>query len=205
MLEVEIFNKWFNIKYDKLLIGDCMNYDKIKVVIINEVVPQNKENDFYAENSNSEYKNSVITIFNKAGINVESTKQLLEYGIYLTNAVKSPKEEYAISTATIEEHSHNLENELNQFSNIKVVMLMGDVAKKSYNYIVKRQSNKKVIPSGSTYKIRKEKYYYNNIRVMPSYIITGGNILIEKSKVEMIIEDIKDMAKMIELNWVIKC
>ncbi len=32
---------------------------------------------------------------------------------------------------------------------------------------------------------------------MPSYIITGGNILIEKSKVKMITEDIAAMLKII--------
>lgn len=30
-------------------------------------------------------------------------------------------------------------------------------------------------------------------RVMPSYIMTGGNIQIEKSKVQMITEDIAEM------------
>ena len=33
-------------------------------------------------------------------------------------------------------------------------------------------------------------YFYDGIRVFPSYIITGGNLLIEKSKVEMITDDI---------------
>ena len=34
-------------------------------------------------------------------------------------------------------------------------------------------------------------------RVMPSYIMTGGNIQIEKSKVQMITEDIAEMVGLI--------
>ncbi len=53
-------------------------------------------------------------------------------------------------------------------------MLMGDVAKKACSEI-----------------------YYEGIRVMPSYIMTGGNILIEKSKVTMATEDIATMLEII--------
>ncbi len=59
--------------------------------------------------------------------------------------------------------------------------------------IAKAKSKKNVIPSGSTYKIRGNEYYWDTIRVFPSYIITGGNILIEKSKCEMVADDIRRM------------
>ena len=74
---------------------------------------------------------------------------------------------------------------------------MGDVAKTAFNEIAKRKTNKRVIPSGSTYKIRGLQYYYGQVRVFPSYIMTGGNILIEKSKRNMISEDIKEMMKIL--------
>ena len=90
-----------------------------------------------------------------------------------------------------------LEAELALFPNVQLIMLMGDVAKKMVNMIVKKATKKNVIPSGSTYKIRGEQYHWGNIRVMPSYIITGGNLLIEKSKVRMITEDIAAMAEII--------
>ena len=69
---------------------------------------------------------------------------------------------------------------------------MGDVAIKAFYYITKRKTGKRVIPSGSTYKIRKEKYYYEDQRVFPSYLQTGKNYLIEKSKRKMIADDIKN-------------
>lgn len=68
---------------------------------------------------------------------------------------------------------------------------MGDVAIKALNYIAKRQTGEKVIPSGSTYKIRKNEYFYRGMRVFPSYLQTGKSFLIEKSKQKMIAEDIK--------------
>ena len=63
---------------------------------------------------------------------------------------------------------------------------MGDFAIKSVNYIWKRRYNTRIIPSDSTYKIRKEIFESNGIRFFTSYTQTGDSFGIEKSKVEMI-------------------
>jgi uracil-DNA glycosylase len=68
---------------------------------------------------------------------------------------------------------------------------MGGTAIKALNCIAKRKTGKRIIPTGSTYKIRKNKYFYNQLRVFPSYLQTGKSYLIEKSKRKMIAEDIK--------------
>ena len=86
-----------------------------------------------------------------------------------------------------------MEAELALFQNLKVIMLMGDVAKKAVNMIGKARTKKNIIPSESTYKIRGNEYFWDNVRVFPSYIMTGKNILIEKSKCEMIADDIRRM------------
>lgn len=75
---------------------------------------------------------------------------------------------------------------------------MGDVAKKAFNMIAKKSAKKNVIPAVSTYKLRNSEIHYKGIRVMPSYIMTGGNILIEKSKVTMAAEDIAIMLEIIK-------
>ena len=62
---------------------------------------------------------------------------------------------------------------------------------------MKKETHRNVIPSGATYKLRATPFYHGSIRVMPSYIITGSNLLIEKSKVRMITEDIAAMAEII--------
>lgn len=76
-------------------------------------------------------------------------------------------------------------------------MLMGDVSKKVFNMIAKKQQGKNIIPSVPTYKLRNSKIYYKEMRIIPSYIMTGGNLLIEKSKVNMITEDIITMLNII--------
>ena len=69
-------------------------------------------------------------------------------------------------------------------------MLMGDVAIKALNFIARRAGQKRVIPAGSTYKIRGQKYSFNGIRVFSSYLQAGPSFFIEKSKGRMITEDI---------------
>ena len=118
-------------------------------------------------------------------------------GIYITNAVKTPKSGYAVEKSSIENSLPYLEQELALFPDLKVIMLMGDVAKKAFNMIAKKATKKNAVPAVSTYKLRSSEIYYGNIRIMPSYIMTGGNILIEKSKVEMASADIAEMARLI--------
>lgn len=167
--------------------------DRIQVVMINEVVPANVQNDFYQPKERSDYAASALALFAQANIQADEMIDALEKGIYVTNAIKQPKEESSVPTTWIDIYSYVLEKELSMFPNVKVIMCMGDVAIKTLNKIARRQQKKSVIPSGSTYKLRKEQYYWNDILVMPSYIMTGNNLKIEKSKSAMIVEDLKFM------------
>jgi uracil-DNA glycosylase len=74
---------------------------------------------------------------------------------------------------------------------------MGDVAIRSMNSIWKKQAGKSVLPPGSTYKLRKQLFYFEGKRIFPSYLQTGKNYLIEKSKRKMIAEDIKAALELI--------
>jgi uracil-DNA glycosylase len=112
-------------------------------------------------------------------------------GVYFTTAVKCGKTGYGIKAATVKECSLILEQEVTLFPNVKTLMLMGDVAIKALNYIAKREGEPRVIPAGSTYKIRSEAYFYKGKRVFPSYLQAGPSFFIEKSKRRMIAEDIK--------------
>ena len=168
----------------------------IRAIMINEVVPEDPAQDFYGS-SGEQYLSTTIPLFQKAGLPVETVADILRMGVYITNAVKTPKTAYAIEKSSIEESLPWLEAELALFPNVKVVMLMGDVAKKMFNQIVRKTTRRNVIPSGATYKLRATPFYYGDVRVMPSYIMTGGNILIEKSKVAMAAQDIAAMAEII--------
>ena len=169
----------------------------IKAIMINEVVPSDALQDFYGV-PDADYLKTTIPLFQGAGAEVKSIQDILQMGIYITNAVKTPKTGYVIEKNSIEDSLPYLEAELSLFPNVKVIMLMGDVAKKTFNMITKKATRKNVIPAVSTYKLRTTEIYYKGIRVMPSYIMTGGNILIEKSKVAMATEDIATMLEIIK-------
>ena len=169
----------------------------IKAIMINEVVPSDAIQDFYGV-PDADYLKTTIPLFQGAGAEVKSIQDILQMGIYITNAVKTPKTKYAIEKNSIQDSLPYLEAELSLFPNVKVIMLMGDVAKKAFNMITKKATKKNVVPTVSTYKLRTTEIYYKGIRVMPSYIMTGGNILIEKSKVAMATEDIATMLEIIK-------
>lgn len=170
--------------------------EKIRAIMINEVVPVDSDDDFYGK-PDSAYMSTTIPLFRKAGIEVKSIQDILNLGIYITNAVKTPKSEYVVSKDSIEESLPYLEKELELFPNLQVVMLMGDVAKKAFNMISKKATKKNAVPSMSTYKLRNTEILYKEIRIIPSYIMTGQNILIEKSKFQMASEDIALMYRLI--------
>ena len=170
--------------------------ESIRAIMINEVVPEDPAQDFYGA-SGEMYLSTTIPLFQKAGLEVQSIGDILNMGVYITNAVKTPKCGYAVEKSAMEESLPWLEKELSLFPNLRVIMLMGDVAKKMVNQIVRKTTRRNVIPSGATYRLRATEFFFGDIRVMPSYIMTGGNILIEKAKATMAAEDIAAMAKII--------
>ncbi len=111
--------------------------------------------------------------------------------------MKCGKKAYGIQSDTIRECSKLLEKELALFPNLKVLMLMGDVAIKALNCIAQRAGEKRVIPAGSTYKIRSGRYFFRNMRVFPSYLQAGPSFYIEKSKRRMIAEDISAALRLV--------
>jgi hypothetical protein len=171
--------------------------DKIKLVMISEVPPLDPKDYFYSPGTPF-YMETTKEAFRDAGYPITSIQDILNLGVYITTAVKCAKIGTSISTDTVKECSFILEEELKLFPNAKAYLLLGDVAIKSFNLISKRNTNKLAIPNGSTYKLRNQSFFYGDIRVFPSYILTGKNFLIEKSKRKMIAEDIKNAFEIIE-------
>lgn len=146
--------------------------------------------DYYYAAGNPAFQQTTVLAFNDAGVQVGSIADILKLGVYLTTAVKCAKTAYALQTATIKECSFILEDELSLFPNVKAHLLMGDVAIKAFNAIAGRRGQGRVIPAGSTYKLRGQEYFYQGARVFPSYLQVGPSFNIEKSKRRMIAEDI---------------
>jgi uracil-DNA glycosylase len=164
--------------------------ETVKILLISEAAAPRLEDNYYA-GGESLFERTTLLAFQDAGAPVQTFSDVLNLGVYLTTAVKCWKIGYGIQTSTIESCSHLLEAELAFFPNVEVFLLMGDVAIKSFNRIAKRQGGSRVIPAGSTYKIRGTPYFYQGKRVLPSYVQAGPSFFIEKVKRKMIAEDIR--------------
>jgi len=171
--------------------------EKVSIIMISEAAPPEPADYFYAED-NPLFEQTTVQAFQEADADISSMRDLLDMGVYLTTAVKCGKVGYGIKAGVIKECSMILEKEIARFPDIKAFMLMGDVAIKALNYIAKRSGEDRVIPAGSTYKIRGREYLYKDRRVFPSYLQAGPSFFIEKSKRRMIAEDIKSALTLIQ-------
>ena len=151
-----------DVKKNTCLIPDLeIDPEKIRSVMVSEAPPENSGEYFYAKN-HPFYMETTIQAFKDAGFTVSSMKEVLELGVYLTTAIKCAKTAYSILPETIENCcARILEKEISLFPRIKTILLMGDTSIKAMNCIAKKNTGKRVIPSGATYKIRKDKYYYS--------------------------------------------
>ncbi len=170
--------------------------EQVRMLMISEAVPPNKGDYYYAE-GDPLFQQTTIMAFRDAGVQVSTLDELIQLGVYFATAVKCGKTGYGISAQTVKTCSELLRDEILLFPNIKVIMLMGDVAIRALNYVAKAMGEKRVIPNGPTYKIRKFQYYFRNIRVFPSYLQAGASFFIEKSKRRMIAEDIAGAIRLI--------
>ncbi|UCE29909.1 MAG: uracil-DNA glycosylase [Candidatus Bathyarchaeota archaeon] len=157
--------------------------------------PPTEPNDYFYAKGDPFYMQTTSQAFKDAGFEVTSMEDVLNLGVYITTAIKCGKTAYSISSKTVENCSSLLGSEMDLLPGIEAILLMGDTAIKSMNYIAKRNTGKRIVPSGSTYKIRNNEYFYNEVRVFPTYLQTGKSYLIEKSKRKMIAEDINTALK----------
>jgi len=170
--------------------------DAISIVLISEAAPANLSDHYYA-GGESLFEQTTVLAFNDAGAKIASIQDILALGVYLTTAVKCGKTGYGIETSTVKQCSLILEQELALFPNVQVLLLMGDVAIKAVNEIARRTGVGRVVPAGSTHKIRGGEYYFQGKRALPSYLQAGPSFFIEKSKRKMIAEDIATALQLI--------
>jgi len=168
----------------------------VSIVMVSEAAPAELA-DYYYAGGKALFEQTTVQAFSDAGSKVASIHDVLDLGVYLTTAVKCGKTGYGIKAATVRECSLLLEQELAVFPDAKVYLLMGDVAIKAINYIAQRAGGGRVIPAGSTYKIRGQVYTHGAVRAFPSYLQAGPSFFIEKSKRRMIAEDIKEALSLV--------
>ena len=187
-----------DVKHELYIVPEVeLKPDDVSIVMISEAAPSDRGDYFYAP-GDPLFQQTTVQAFDDAGVSVSSIQDILDLGVYLTTAVKCGKMGYGIKAATIKQCSLILEQELALFPNVQAYMLMGDVAIKAINYIAKRAGEGRVIPAGSTYKIRGQEYAFRGVRAFPSYTQAGPSFFIEKSKRRMIAEDISAALSLLE-------
>ncbi|MEN6402131.1 MAG: uracil-DNA glycosylase family protein [Armatimonadia bacterium] len=173
------------------MLPEGLTDDKVRIVMICESPPPDPAEGFYApETGASAYRANTLQAFNEAGVPVRTMSEISALGVYITTAVKTPKTGNAVDKALIKQDAAALEEELAQFPNAQVYLLMGDVAIAALNEIARRRTGKRAIPAGSTYKLRSQEFTFEGKRLIPSYLQTGGSYQIEKYKREVVAEDI---------------
>ena len=161
----------------------------VRLMLISETAPNDRK-DYYYASCDALFARTTLQAFQEAGLKVTGSQDLLHKGIYLTTAVKCGKNDYAVATSTITHCSTLLEREIALFPNLKAILLMGEVAIKAVNAIARRLNEPRVIPAGSTYKIRGGTFTFQGKSAFPSYLQAGPSYGIEKSKQRMIAQDI---------------
>ena len=180
-----------DVRRDSCIIPDRdIDPGAIRVVLISESAPQAREDCYYAP-GDPLFARTTREAFQDAGFAVASMDDLLASGVYCTTAVKCAKLRPVISAGTIRACSVLLERELAPFRNVRAWLLMGDAAISAVNAIAKREGGARVIPAGSTYKLRSGAYFFRGARAFPSYLQAGPGFYIEKSKRAMIADDIR--------------
>jgi uracil-DNA glycosylase len=163
--------------------------DLVRIVMVSEAPPAKASDCFYA-GPDALFAQTTVQAFRDAGAEAATIDDLLALGVYLTTAVKCGKTGYAVSSRTVQACSVLLEAELARFPRTQALMLMGDVAIKGANAIARRNGEPRIIPAGSTYRLRGTSYFWRGMRVFPSYVQSGPAFFVEKSKRRMIAEDI---------------
>jgi uracil-DNA glycosylase len=187
-----------DVRHECYIVPDIeVNPNAISIVMISEAAPADP-GDYYYAAGDPLFQQTTVQAFNDAGAEVASIQDIVDMGVYLTTAVKCGKTGYGIKAATIKECSLLLEQELALFPNVEGFLLMSDVAIKAVNYIAGRAGEGRVIPAGSTYKIRGQEYVFRGKRAFPSYLQAGPSFGIEKSKRKMIAEDIAAALSLIQ-------
>ncbi len=163
--------------------------ERISIVLVSEASPPDPHDDYYAPGEPL-FARTTVEAFRQAGAEVGSIQDILDLGVYMTNAVKCAKTAYGIESSTVDACSQLLERELLLFPNVRAVLLMGDTAIKALNRIALRAGAGRIVPSQPTYRLRAGHFEFRGMRVFPSYLQAGPAYFIEKAKQRMIAEDI---------------
>ena len=167
------------------------NRDAIRVIMISAAPPTD------AASIKPGYRQPIdrsetIQAFRSAGFDVDTIEDIRSLGVYVTTAVKCPKVGFGLKQETVEACSRLLEAEIDQFPNVKSILLMGNTAIRAINAVAERKLGAPVIPNGSAYKVKGHEYPFGDISLFPSYPESGRNLSVEGNRQDVIAVDIRN-------------
>lgn len=162
---------------------------QVRLVLISECAAPDP-NDNYGAGPGSAFDTSTLEAFAAAGLPVASVAELAERGVHLTVALRTPKESPTVPAAQARAAAPVLAAELDLFDHAVAWMLMGDVAIAVVNQIARSRTGKRAVPAGSTYRLRAGEHRLGGARLFPSYLQAGPAWYVERSKREMVVEDL---------------
>jgi hypothetical protein len=162
---------------------------RVRIVLVSECAAAD-DDDNCGASDHALFDVTTMAAFAAAGLSCSSASELRDHGIHLAVAIRHPKIATSIRASTVKRFVPVLTAELAMFPNVAVYALMGDVAIAAVNQIARVRTGRRVIPAGSTYRIRGGDYTLDGVRVLPSYLQAGPAWYIEASKRQMIAEDL---------------
>lgn len=163
--------------------------EQVRMVLISECAAAD-DADNYGGSDHASFDVTTLAAFAAAGLPCSSVRELRDRGIHLTVAIRHPKTASTIRASTVKRFAPVLATELAMLPNVRVYVLMGEVAIAAVNDIARERTGRRVIPSGATYRIRGGSYMLEGTRVLPSYLQAGPAWYIEAGKRQMIAEDL---------------
>ncbi len=163
--------------------------DQIRVMMISAAPPTDADRPDFKDPIK---RADTVAAFRSAGFNVENIEDIRALGVYVTTAIKCPKIGFGVKEETVDACSKLLEGEIDLFSNLKSILLMGNTAIRVINAVAERRFGAPAIPSGSAYKVKGHEYAFGDISLFPSYPESGRNLSVEGNRQDVIAVDIRN-------------
>lgn len=165
----------------------------VRLLLLTDGYPPDPHHHYIFSDPNTLAWQNTRGVLSALGVEAASFQQLLDRGILIVPSLDSvvpPK----VMPPQIASAGDRLEALLGLLPNLAAIGLMGDVAIAAFNHMHKRLTGTRLIPAGSTYRLRCQDYFWGVVQVFPSYLYTGKSYVIERSKRKMIAEDMQRMA-----------
>lgn len=173
---------------------DC---SAVRVLLLTDGYPADPHQHYIFSDPDTLAWQNTREVLASLGVEATSFQQVLDRGVLIIPSLGGevpPK----VTPLQIADAGHRLEALLRLLPNLAAIGLMGDVAIAAFNRMHKRLTGTRLIPAGSTYKLRRQEYFWGDVQVFPSYLYTGKSYMIERSKRRMVAEDMERMARYLQ-------